>query len=99
KMMDELGEAVIALPGGAGKLEEFFEVFTWGQICLHEKPIGLLNAAGFYDELLQLFGKLIDEGFLHEKYMGQLFTGGNGSEILRKFKGFTPVEIRTYDDI
>src|SRR5699024_6338655 len=98
EMMEERAEAGIWLRGGTGTLEEFFEEFTWGQIGLHEKPIGLLNAAGFYDELLQLFGKLIDEGFLHEKYMGQLFTGGNGSEILRKFKGFTPVEVRTYDD-
>ncbi|WP_017547824.1 TIGR00730 family Rossman fold protein [Salinicoccus carnicancri] len=99
ELMEALGDAVISLPGGAGTLEEFFEVFTWGQIGLHEKPIGLLNAGGFYDELLRLFGKLIDEGFLHEKYMGQLFAGQSGSELLLKFKGFTPVEVRTYDDI
>ena len=92
ELMEALGDAVISLPGGAGTLEEFFEVFTWGQI-------GLLNAGGFYDELLRLFGKLIDEGFLDEKYMGQLFAGQSGSELLLKFKGFTPVEVRTYDDI
>ncbi|SFK84629.1 TIGR00730 family Rossman fold protein [Salinicoccus halodurans] len=99
EMMEELGDAIISLPGGAGTLEEFFEVFTWGQIGLHKKPIGLLNVNDFYDELLQLFRKLIDEGFLQEKYLNQLFTGGNGTEILEKFNSFTPVEIRTYDNM
>ncbi|WP_411843447.1 TIGR00730 family Rossman fold protein [Salinicoccus sp. HZC-1] len=99
EMMEELGDAVIALPGGAGTLEEFFEVFTWGQIGLHKKPIGILNVNNFYDELLQLFDKLIAEGFLQAKYMEQLFTGKEAGELLEKLGTFTPVEVRTYNDI
>lgn len=98
EMMEELGDVIISLPGGAGTLEEFFEVFTWGQIGLHNKPIGLLNVNDFYDELLQLFRKLIKEGFMQEKYMEQLFIGSDGGEILEKFNAFTPVEIKTYDN-
>ncbi len=99
EMMEELGDAIISLPGGAGTLEEFFEMFTWGQIGLHQKPIGLLNINDFYDDLLEFLGKLIKEGFLQEKYMDQLFTGSDGKEILEKFNAFTPVEVRTYDEI
>lgn len=50
-LMEELGEAIVALPGGAGTLEELFEVFTWGQIGLHQKPMGLLNIENFFDDL------------------------------------------------
>lgn len=99
EMMETLGDAIISLPGGAGTLEEFFEVFTWGQIGLHKKPIGLLNVNDFYDELIQLFEKLIKEGFMQEKYMEQLAIGKDANEILEKFGSFTPAEVRTYDDI
>lgn len=97
--MEALGDAVITLPGGAGTLEEFFEIFTWGQIGLHKKPVGLLNVNHFYDELLQFFNKLINESFLHQKYMNQLFTGEDATDILEQFKLFEPVEVRTYADI
>ncbi|WP_020007004.1 TIGR00730 family Rossman fold protein [Salinicoccus albus] len=97
--MEALGDAFITLPGGAGTLEEFFEIFTWGQIGLHKKPIGLLNVNHFYDEILQLFNKLIDESFLHQAYVNQLFTGADGAEILDQFKFFEPVDVRTYADI
>jgi uncharacterized protein (TIGR00730 family) len=50
--MNELSDGVITLPGGYGTLEEFFEMLTWAQLGLHQKPIGILNINGFYDELL-----------------------------------------------
>ncbi|TVT26711.1 TIGR00730 family Rossman fold protein [Salinicoccus cyprini] len=95
--MEELGDAILTLPGGAGTLEEFFEIFTWGQIGLQKKPIGLLDVNHFFDTLTHLFEKLIAEGFLEEKYMGLLFISDDATEILKSFETFEPVEARTYD--
>ncbi|MGE7667750.1 TIGR00730 family Rossman fold protein [Ureibacillus composti] len=66
KMVD-LADAFIALPGGCGTLDEYFEVFTWSQIGLHDKPVILYNINGFYDALIQHFNKMIEEGFIREE--------------------------------
>lgn len=63
--MFELCDAVLALPGGFGTLDELFELLTWRQIGLHTKPIGLLNAHGFYDALIAQMDHMRKEGFLH----------------------------------
>ncbi len=63
--MHELSNAVIALPGGFGTMDELFELLTWRQIGLHQQPIGLLNAFGFYDALIQQTERMRMEGFLH----------------------------------
>ncbi len=62
--MAELAEAFVALPGGIGTLEEFFEVWTWGQLGLHAKPLGLLNAGGYFDPLIRFLDHMVDERFL-----------------------------------
>ena len=56
-------DAVVVLPGGAGSLDEFFEVLTWRQIGLHEKPIFLLNTGGYWDKLISLIQHVIEDGF------------------------------------
>ncbi len=63
KVMFMNSDAIVVLPGGAGSLDEFFEVLTWRQIGLHEKPILLLNANGFWDPLLALLDHVIAQGF------------------------------------
>jgi uncharacterized protein (TIGR00730 family) len=63
-LMAELSDGFIALPGGAGTLEELFEVWTWAQLGLHTKPIGLLDVAGFYAPLAVMLDHMVDEGFL-----------------------------------
>ena len=67
-MMADLADGFIALPGGWGTLEEFFEVLTWAQLGLHQKPCGLLNVEGYFDRLLTFMGHAIDEGFLRREY-------------------------------
>ena len=63
-MMATLSDGFIAMPGGIGTLEELFEVFTWSQLGLHEKPIGLLNVNGFYDGLIAFLKHVVTQGFL-----------------------------------
>jgi uncharacterized protein (TIGR00730 family) len=63
-MMNELSDAFIALPGGFGTLEEFFEILTWSQLGIHRKPSGLLNVSGYYDHLLAMLDHAVAEGFL-----------------------------------
>jgi len=64
RMMAERANCFVALPGGIGTLEEFFEVWTWRQLGYHDKPVGLLNADGFYDGLLSFMGHCVKQGFM-----------------------------------
>lgn len=64
RMMAERADAFIAMPGGIGTLEELYEVWTWRQLGYHDKPVGLLNVAGFYDTLLAFMDHTVSEGFL-----------------------------------
>jgi uncharacterized protein (TIGR00730 family) len=64
RLMAERADAFVALPGGIGTLEELYEVWTWRQLGYHDKPVGLLNVRGFYDELLAFMDHTVSEGFL-----------------------------------
>lgn len=97
--MNELGDVIITLPGGAGTLEEFFEMYTWGQIGLHQKPLGIINTNNYFDDLLSMFDKMIAEEFLEDRYMNQLFSGEDLDSLLEQFKDFEPVAVRTYKDL
>jgi len=66
--MARLADGFIALPGGAGTLEELFEVWTWAQLGLHDKPLGLLDVAGFYEPLARMLDHMVEEGFLRPGY-------------------------------
>ncbi|MFN8358201.1 MAG: TIGR00730 family Rossman fold protein [Spirosomataceae bacterium] len=66
-LMAEQTDAVVTLPGGFGTLDELFEMLTWKQLRLHQKPIGLLNVKGYYNPLLQMIDQMVSEGFLKEE--------------------------------
>lgn len=88
--MSELSDAVIALPGGFGTLEELFEMLTWGQLGLHQKPMGILNTNGFYDALLQLVQQMVDKGFLNEINRQMLLPATTVEDLLEKMKSYRP---------
>ncbi len=69
QMMAERADAFVALPGGIGTLEELYEVWTWRQLGYHRKPIGLLNTAGYYNDLLNFMRHSVAEGFLSADQM------------------------------
>jgi len=89
KKMHELSDGVIAMPGGFGTLEEFFEVLTWGQLGLHKKPVGLLNINGFYDPLKILTHKMVTEGFLKDENRKMLLISENINELLDLMENYT----------
>ncbi|MEQ9404675.1 MAG: TIGR00730 family Rossman fold protein [Cyclobacteriaceae bacterium] len=91
--MNELSDGVIALPGGFGTMEEFFEILTWGQLGLHEKPMGLLNINGFYNSLIAMMDGMVKEGFLKEINRNMVLVGENIGELISKMKGYTPPPI------
>ena len=80
--MEELSDAFIALPGGAGTLEEIFEVWTWAQIGLHQKPCAFYNVNGFYDKLFDMVSFISNEGFTKKDYVDMLIKTDNKEELL-----------------
>jgi uncharacterized protein (TIGR00730 family) len=89
-MMSELSEGFIALPGGTGTLEEFFEVLTWAQLGEHGKPCGLLNVAGYYDPLLDVFDHMVDRGFLSETNRSIVLVETEPAALLGRFEEYRP---------
>lgn len=86
--MNELCDGVIAMPGGFGTLEEFFEMLTWAQLGLHKKPIAILNIDGFYDPLIVLIQTMVDKGFLKEVNQQMLLISNNIDSLLNKMKNY-----------
>lgn len=80
--MAELAEAFVALPGGIGTLEELTEMFTWLQLGLHLKPVGVLNVRGFYDLLLKFLAHMRDEKFLAAKHHAMLTVATDVESLL-----------------
>jgi uncharacterized protein (TIGR00730 family) len=81
-LMASQAHAFLALPGGYGTLEEFFEVVTWRQLGYHAKPIGLLNVGGYFDSLLQWQAMGLQAGFIREKHQGLFHVGSEPAALL-----------------
>jgi uncharacterized protein (TIGR00730 family) len=88
-LMTSISDGFIALPGGIGTLEELFEITTWSYIQLHSKPIGLLNCAGFFFPLLELFNHLITEEFMPRSSNELLLCKDNPSDLLDAMTNFS----------
>lgn len=82
RMMAERADAFLALPGGIGTFEELFEVWTWRQLGYHDKPIGLLNAAGYYDGLLSFLKETVDQAFMNPWQMDLIRTDDDLERLL-----------------
>lgn len=91
--MHELSDGVITLPGGWGTMDELFEMLTWGQLGLHQKPIGLLNMNGFYDSLKVLVDNMVQEGFLNEWTRDMLLVANSAQELLEQMQKYEAPEI------
>lgn len=95
-MIAELADAFITLPGGLGTLEEFFETWTWAQLGVHQKPIGLLDVAGYWAPLLALLEHVDAEGFLRGTPREWLVVSDDASSMLTRLQSFKPPTVRRW---
>jgi hypothetical protein len=85
-VMAELSVGFIALPGGIGTMEEFFEVLSWAQLGIHEKPCGLLNVAGYYDALINFMNHAAEQDFIKPKHRALMIVESDPEKLLDRFE-------------
>ena len=83
-LMNELSDAFIALPGGFGTLDEFFEILTWSQLGIHGKPSGLLNVSGYYDSLLAMLDHAVAEQFLRSAHRALVIADTDADSLVQR---------------
>ena len=86
-LMADLSDSFVALPGGIGTLEELFEMWTWAQLGMHDKPCVLLNIASYYDQLIGFLDKMTDSGYLKEASRLQLQVAYSPEEAVIACEG------------
>lgn len=89
-MMASLADVFIAMPGGFGTFEEFFEVVTWTQLGLHAKPAGLLNVEGFYDPLITFLDRATDAGYIKPPHRAMVLDDGDPARLLDRLIAAEP---------
>ena len=85
-LMAKLADGFVAMPGGIGTMEEFFEVLSWAQLGLHEKPCGLLNVSGYYDPLIQFLDHAVAEDFIKAKHRALMIVEPEPGKLLDRFE-------------
>lgn len=88
--MASLVDGFVALPGGLGTFEETLEVLTWAQLGIHDKPVGVLNVAGYYDGLRRMLAHAVREGFLRDEYAGLLLFADAPAGLLDRLAAWRP---------
>lgn len=88
--MAELSEGFIAMPGGIGTFEELFEIWTWGQLGIHDKPLAFLNVAGFYDPLATFLDNTVEAGFLKQTHRAMTITDTQPATLLDRMEQYVP---------
>jgi uncharacterized protein (TIGR00730 family) len=97
-LMADLSDGVVALPGGLGTLEELFEVLTWAQLGLHEKPCGLLDVAGYFEHLIAFLDHAVEERFLRAEHRGLLPVETCPAALLDRLADHRPSRIEKWID-
>lgn len=85
-IMEERSDGIIMMPGGFGTLDEFFEILTWKQLHLHQKPVGILNVNGYFDTLLTFIQQMVDKGFVRPSNLSLFVTADNIQELLKNMR-------------
>jgi uncharacterized protein (TIGR00730 family) len=89
-LMADLSDAFVALPGGYGTLDESFEILTWAQLGLHQKPVALLNGTGYFDALLAWLDRAVNEGFLRTQHREVLLVHTEPQALLEALARYQP---------
>ena len=94
--MAELSDGFIALPGGWGTIEEIFEMLTWAQLGLHEKPCGLLNISSYYDHLFAFLEHAIDQRFVQQEFRPMIMIDQSASSLLDRFENYSAPHVKKW---
>ncbi len=90
QMFTDLSDGFVTIPGGVGTMDELWEAISWAQLGYHTKPVGLLNAAGFYDHLIAFNAHMADVGFIREAHRGIMVVGDTIEALLDKMAAYEP---------
>ncbi len=96
KLMADLSDGFITLPGGYGTMEEFFEVLSWAQLSIHEKPCALLDVNGYYEPLSTLFDRMVEEGFVHPEHRSLVLMEKDLDALLNMMERYMPPETKKW---
>jgi hypothetical protein len=97
-LMAEFADGFIAMPGGIGTFEEFFEILTWAQLGFHHKPCGLLNVKNYYNDLLKLCDNAVHQGFLRAEHRQLIIESADSQLLLEKMRRLKPVTLKKWID-
>lgn len=95
-LIEKMCDGAIALPGGYGTLDELFEMLTWGQLGLHDKPVGILNTNGYFDQILLAIDRMVEEGFLKDLNRDMLLVSNNIEKLVALMQSYQPPEVRKW---
>jgi len=98
-LIAELSDGFVALPGGIGTLEEFFEIWTWAQLGVHQKPCGLLNIAGYFDPLLRFLDRAVEEKFVRNVHRSMVVVESEPQRLLERFESYEPPNVVKWIDV
>jgi uncharacterized protein (TIGR00730 family) len=97
-LMADLSDGFLALPGGFGTMEELCEMLTWLQLGIHQKPCGLLNTLGYYDHLIAMFDRAVDDRFLRPQHRALLIVDDQPASLLERLETTSPPDVHKWLD-
>ena len=98
-LMAELSDAFVALPGGLGTLDEFFEMATWAQLGMHDKPCGLLNVCGYFDNMIKFLDTAVSEAFVRKEHREMIFVHDNPKSLIDAFESYEAPAVAKWMDL
>ena len=93
KILEDMADGFIALPGGIGTMDEFFEAYVLSQLRVFDKPVALYNVNGYYDGLVEFIGHIAHEGFMRKEHADNLIVSDDAQDLLDKMKQFQPADV------
>ena len=96
KILEDMADGFIALPGGIGTMDEFFEAYVLSQLRVFDKPVALFNVNGYYDDIIRFIDKAAKEGFVRKEHAENLIVSDDPKDLLEKMERFQPTDVKKW---
>ena len=96
KILEDMADGFIAMPGGIGTMDEFFEAYVLSQLRVFDKPVALFNVNGYYDGIVQFIDHIAKEGFMRKEHAENLIVSDDPKELLEKMERFQPTDVKKW---